>query len=473
MLWALEYFIISFSSPLLWHIRPPAASQSEATTSGPHLMETQWWPIRANVRHVSLLLSLLGCVCVTSHDPERLWPGLGWVLWCWPLPPHGPAGWPFFIRGPAPHGVGRGPVCFRNSHRHRERHRRHHHPGHAVPARPRVPAADQPGPGGPPGRRRPRPPVPLRFLCGAQWLVGAADLGTAGDVADRLALQPDGRGPGPVPVSEPRPHLRVGPVPPQSRGPPAAGVAGRVCDRSGARDGLALPRGAGLLLGGSTPNADIPVAAVWGLPGGCHGHPAALRRDLPRGKAARPRHRHPEALPDSQPLICKPSQQWAGLLPADPGAQCVCGLLDAILPLGAVGRRLQPPSVHLCHLGASSRQLPAEPHPLQPEKQRHPQGAASGLLPPQMPAQRTDTLPSGCVDCTTSPVSDRHTIYARHITVCVPRYTHCCIDCNPDPHTPTHTGSTSMRADVLLQIRMYWTVLKRDMMEQPRCVHKD
>lgn len=221
--------------------------------------------------------------------------------------------------------------------------------------------------------------------------------------------------------------------------------------RGGACNGMALSWWSKLLFCSTTSDPDIPITAVWWLPVGRYGDPTIVRWDLPRGKAACPRHRNPEALSPCQPIICKQTRPWERLLSVDPGAQCVCWLLDAFLVMGAAGRRVQPSSLHLCHLGASGRQLAAEPDTLQFEKQGHSQSAAPGLLPPQIHTKHTHPLPCWCVDCQTSPDSNHHTIYARHITVCVPRYTHSCIDYHPNPehwvsnkpptHTYTHTHS--------------------------------
>lgn len=120
-------------------------------------------------------------------------------------------------------------------------------------------------------------------------------------------------------------------------------------------DGVALHRRTRILFCCTTTDKDISVAALRWIPGCRYGDPTVVRRNLPCGKEARPCHCYPKALPANKPFICKQTRQWQGILSADPGAQCVCGLLDAFLPLGAAGRRVQPSFVHLRHPGASRR----------------------------------------------------------------------------------------------------------------------
>jgi len=232
---------------------------------------------------------------------------------------------------------------------------------------------------------------------------------------------------------------------------------------------MALSGRAKLLFCSATADPDVPIVAVWWLPGGCHGNPAIVCWDLSSGKAACPRHRYPEALPSCQPLICKQTQQRKGLLAADPDPHCVCRLLDAFLPLGVARRRIQPSSVHLCHLGASGGQLTAEPDTLQSKKQRYSKGAAPGLLPAQMHTKHTHTLPCRCV---TAKTRQTHTTtqampdislfecqdpHMAALTIIQIQYmkslSHTHI------HTPTQARSTSPGDGVPLQIRMFCTIL--------------
>lgn len=242
---------------------------------------------------------------LTSHDPECLRPGLGWVLWCRLLPAWGPAGQAISIWSPPPHSVGCGPVCVRNSNHQWECHCCHHHSGHPSSTCTCFPSTSKPWPSRSPRRSCFDPALPLPVLCRAQWLVRVADLRTSGDIADCLTLQPDGRCPGPIPVFEPRPNLWLQPITLQSRCSPAASLVGCMCHRGRTCHGMALSRRSKLLFSSTTSDTDIPVIAVWWLPGGCHVNPAIVCRDLPCGKAARPCHCYPEALPPCKPIICK------------------------------------------------------------------------------------------------------------------------------------------------------------------------
>ncbi len=139
--------ILSPPSPhevLFCHIRPPAAPQAE-TTAGQRGCLTDGDakdPLELMSVYFSLSLSLRLLVwLLIGHDPEHLWPGLGWVLRCRTLFPCGPTGKLTSIWSPAPHSVGRGPVCFRNSHCHWKCNSRHHHLGHSFSSCPCFPAA--------------------------------------------------------------------------------------------------------------------------------------------------------------------------------------------------------------------------------------------------------------------------------------------------------------------------------------------